>query len=107
MSRDLKILLVILAGIGLLIIGIIWFARPPQEVGTYWTESAGGDGPYKLKTGSRSEEERRKQLEHVIRLDGDFEVKENPSDTPVHFTTGPGVKRAGEKSPDRIPEVNY
>jgi hypothetical protein len=107
MSRDLKILMVILVGIVLAISVILWLARPHQGVGTYWVEKQNGDGPYQLKTGSRSEEERRKNLENVIRLDGEFDVQENPSQTPVHFSTGPGVQGGAEKSADRIPEVNY
>lgn len=107
MSRDLRILLAILVGIIIVVTAIVWLAKPSQEVGTYWIEKETGDGPYQLKTGSRSEEERRKNLENVIRLDGDFEVQENPSDTPVHFSTGPGIQPGVEKGHDRIPEVNY
>jgi len=107
MSGDMKILMAILAGVALIIFGGIWMARPHQGVGTYWVDKQSGTGPYQLKTGSRSEEEREKELKNVIRVDGEFEVQENPSKVPIYFSTGPGVQSEVENSPETIPEVKY
>ena len=105
--KDLVILASIFGGAFLLILTFWFLKSPPQQVNTYWVEKEGGDGPYNLKTGSRSEEARRKELDRDLQLDGPFIILQTTSDVSIIFTT-PAVGRSEEfNQSDIIPQVKY
>jgi hypothetical protein len=105
-KKDLLILALVF-GSAIVLTCSFFLVRNSYNTNTYWVETEGGDGPYQLKTGSRSEENRRKQLAHDLQLDGPFVVLKTTSEVGVILST-PALGRSDEfNQGDVIPKVNY
>jgi hypothetical protein len=99
LSIVLTILMVV--AIGALVFGTSFSA------GSTWIDHEGGDGPYTLPTGSRSEEEKAKQLEEDLTLDGPFVILKTTSEVEVIFSKANLGEPAEFNKSDIIPEVKY
>ena len=105
--KEIALLVAVIGGALLLLGSLLFFNNPKFQVGTYWVEKENGQGPYILKTGSRSEENRRKELAHDLQLDGPFVILKTTSEVGIIFTT-PAVGRSDEfNHSDVIPQVKY
>lgn len=106
MKRDLKVLILVLLAMGCLLATAIFLARTPQ-VKTRWVEKNSGDGPWKMATGSRSEEEKAEQSEKDLQLDGPFIILKTTSDVSVRFTTPTSAAGQEMNRSEVIPQVDY
>ena len=105
--KEISLLVAIIGGAMILLGSLLFLKSTPTQVGTYWIDKEGGQGPYLLKTGNRSEENRRKELAHDLQLDGPFVILQSTSEVGIIFTT-PAVGRSHEfDHSDIIPQVKY
>jgi hypothetical protein len=105
-KSDLKLLLWVLLSMGCLVSITIFLSRTPQ-VKSRWVEKSSGDGPYKMATGSRTEEEKAEQLEKDLQLDGPFIILKTTSDVSVRFTTPTSAAGQEMNRSEVIPRVDY
>ena len=91
---------------GCLVVSAIFLSRPTQ-VKTRWVEKDSGDGPWKMATGSRTEEEEAEQLDKDLQLDGPFIILKTTSDVSVRFTTPTSAAGQEMNRSEVIPRVDY
>ena len=108
MKKELQIVLSVLAVIIFIVLGT-YYSSNQQMTTTIWQEKDSGEGPWKMQTGSREEEEQKqKEMLNSYEDSKNIKFKEHPSDHEVIFTKSKGTDQEEKfHQTDKVPEVKY